>query len=293
MLLLVRPKHFGFNSQTVSSNVFQQTPLDDIIIHERALKEFDAFIELLQLHQIEHIVFEDTDLPMKPDAIFPNNWFSVNDKRQVVLYPMLAANRRAERRQDIIEALIRRYAQHQVIDLTVFENEGKYLEGTGSMVLDKKLKYAYVCRSQRSNESVLDVFCEQCGYEKVIFDACTSKGAEIYHTNVMMSIGIDVCVIAAELIRDETQRKMVLEHLEQFYQLVLLTEEQVMHYCGNILFVKNQSGKGFWLMSTNAFQTFSNEQKRILEKEGTLLAAQVDTIEQCGGGSVRCMLAEL
>ncbi len=292
MLLLIRPKHFGFNAQTAGSNVFQQALADDAAIQERALREFDALVELLQMHDIAHTVFEDTDLPVKPDAIFPNNWLSTHEDGKMVLYPMLAQNRRAERRADIIDAL-RKEGYECVVDLSHYENESRFLEGTGSMVLDRKLRYAYMCRSERSNEEVLDVFCAECNYEKIVFGASTASGAQIYHTNVLMSIGRDVCVLAAELIRDEEERKNLLFHLEQFYQPVLLTEEQVMQFAGNMFYVKNKHDEHFWLMSTRALGSLTAEQRRILESDGMLLAAQVDTIEQCGGGSVRCMVAEV
>jgi hypothetical protein len=261
-------------------------------IQEMALREFDALIELLHLHDIEHIVFDDTDEPLKPDAVFPNNWFSTHEDGTVVLYPMLAQNRRAERRADIIDAL-RIEGYRRVVDLSSYENENQFLEGTGSIVLDRKLRYAYMCHSERSSEEVLDAFCAKCNYEKIVFGASTAAGAQIYHTNVLMSIGRDVCVLAAELIRDEEERKNLLFHLEQFYQLVLLTEEQVMQFAGNMLYVTNKHGEAYWLMSTTAFGSLSAEQRKILESDGILLAAQIDTIEQYGGGSVRCMLAEI
>jgi hypothetical protein len=292
MLLLIRPKHFGFNAQTAGSNVFQQALADDAAIQEHALREFDALVELLQMHDIAHTVFEDTDLPVKPDAVFPNNWFSTHEDGTLVLYPMLAQNRRAERRADILDAL-RKEGYERVVDLSSYENENRFLEGTGSIVPDRKLRYAYMCRSERSNEEVLVVFCEKLGYEKMVFTASTSAGAQIYHTNVLMSIGRDVCVLAAEMIRDEEERKNLLFHLEQYYQLVLLTEEQVMRFAGNMFYVENKHGEAYWLMSTTAFSSLSAEQRKILESDGVLLAAQVDTIEQCGGGSVRCMVAEL
>jgi hypothetical protein len=205
---------------------------------------------------------------------------------------MLAQNRRAERRADIIDAL-RIEGYRRVVDLSSYENENQFLEGTGSIVLDRKLRYAYMCHSERSSEEVLDAFCAKCNYEKIVFGASTAAGAQIYHTNVLMSIGRDVCVLAAELIRDEEERKNLLFHLEQFYQLVLLTEEQVMQFAGNMLYVTNKHGEAYWLMSTTAFGSLSAEQRKILESDGILLAAQIDTIEQYGGGSVRCMLAEI
>lgn len=293
MLLLIRPAHFAFNQETAASNAFQQALHDDTPIQEKALREFDALVELLQMHDIAHVVFEDTQLPVKPDALFPNNWFSTHENGKLVLYPMLAPNRRAERRQDIIETLMRTHAYTQVLDLSSFENEGKYLEGTGSLVLDRKLRYAYMCRSPRSNEEVLDVFCREMHYEKMVFHATMQNGAEIYHTNVLMSIGRDVCVLAAELIRDEAERKTLLEHLEQYYQLVLLSEAQVMEFAGNMFYVHDKAGKAYWLMSTRALASLNEAQKNVLQQDGAMLASQIDTIEQCGGGSVRCMLAEV
>jgi hypothetical protein len=292
MLLLIRPKHFGFNTQTAGSNVFQQALADDRTVQEHALREFDALVELLHMHDIPHIVYQDSDLPVKPDAVFPNNWFSTHEDGTLVLYPMMAANRRAERRADIINAL---HAQgyDEVIDLSAYEQEGKYLEGTGSIVLDRKLRYAYMCLSERSNEQVLDDFCKRLGYEKVVFRASTSLGTQIYHTNVLMSIGRDVCVLAAELIRDEEERKFMMDHLEQYYRLVLLSEAQVMQFAGNMFYVANKHGESYWLMSTTAFNALNAEQRNILQSDGRLLATQIDTIEQCGGGSVRCMLAEV
>lgn len=293
MLLLIRPAHFAFNMETVASNAFQQSSQDAENLHQKALKEFDALVDLLKINQIEHIVFEDTALPWKPDAIFPNNWFSTHEDGTIVLYPMLAANRRTERRKDIIDSLMNHYGYNRLIDLTYWEQEEKYLEGTGSLVLDRKLKYAYMCRSARSHKEVMDVFCKETGYEQFVFSATTKSGHEIYHTNVLMSIGSDVCVLAAEMIRNEDERKNLLAHLEQYYQLVLLTEEQVMEFAGNMLYVCNKQNKRYWLMSVRAQNTLTAEQKKILEQDGEILSTAIESIENNGGGSVRCMLAEL
>ncbi|MFN5842202.1 MAG: citrulline utilization hydrolase CtlX [Bacteroidota bacterium] len=292
MLLLIRPKHFGFNAQTAGSNVFQQALADDAAIQERALREFDALIELLHLHDIEHIVFDDTDEPLKHDAVFPNNWFSTDYNGQLILYPMLAPNRRTERRKDIITYLNQTGYLHTT-DLTTYENKNMFLEGTGSLILDRTLRYAYMCRSQRSHEALLDEFCTRLGYEKMVFDARTPRGEEIYHTNVMMSIGHEVCIIGDTLIPDESERIHLLEHLDLYYHLVQVDEDQIRQFAANTLFVTNQHGQGYWLMSTTAMKSYSPQQIKVLENDGTILATQIDTIEKYGGGSLRCMLAEL
>lgn len=289
-LLMIRPLRFRFNQQTAATNIFQNEKTADEKI---AMSEFNNFVSLLRKNEIEVLQFEEEENTDTPDCVFPNNWFLTLEKN-IFLFPMLAANRRLERRTDIINALQEKF-QFSIYDelLLSFENKEKYLEGTGALVLDRKNKIAYCNISSRCNEEVIDKFCATTGFTAVKFSAHTPDGSEIYHTNVLMSVGNSVAVICDEWIRSVTELEAVLNSLKKNHTVISLSSQQVFAFAGNMLLVKNKSGKYFWVMSSRAFNSLNENQKAILESDGKIIHADINTIESLGGGSARCMLAEI
>ncbi|NCD15076.1 MAG: amidinotransferase, partial [Bacteroidia bacterium] len=208
-LLMVRPARFAFNEETAQNNYFQQ-PSGSESVAEKALEEFDTFVRLLRANDVDVTVVQDSPEPWTPDSIFPNNWFSSHLTGELVLYPMFAPNRRQERKREVLELLRRKMNHRKVVDLTPWEEEGEFLEGTGSMIFDRDRGVAYCCRSPRTSEKVLAEFCSRMNYDALLFDAVDAQGNAIYHTNVMMEVGTQVAVICLEAIRDEgEQRKVV------------------------------------------------------------------------------------
>ncbi|MFI5134211.1 MAG: citrulline utilization hydrolase CtlX [Chitinophagales bacterium] len=292
-LLMIRPARFGFNAETAASNAFQQKSLlDKNEIQRVALEEFDVLVKKLRSKKIYVIVLQDDGKSETPDAVFPNNWISFQEKK-IILYPMMAASRRPERKQSWIHFLKHAVIAEEVIDFSSEENHGKFLEGTGSIVLDHKSRIAFANLSSRTNENLLKDWCMKTKFEMVVFRASTKDGREIYHTNVMMAIGERVAVICSEVIRDSAEKKAVLKKLSHNRRVVEITEEQMHHFCGNLLLVKNREGKNFWVMSESAFNSFTEEQKQILRSDGELLFCNLKMIETVGGGSARCMMAEI
>ena len=288
-VLMIRPSRFRFNQQTASTNIFQSENSAD---ENSAMKEFDDFVSMLRENEIEVLLFNENINADTPDCMFPNNWLSTINKN-LFLFPMLAANRRTERRDDIVESLTDKFQLKINSDFIPFEKEMKYLEGTGSLVLDRKNKIAYCNLSSRSNEEVLDKFCKASEYSSIKFTAATPENKEVYHTNVIMSIGNSVAVICDEWIRNETERKNVLQSLAEKHTVIHLTSEQVFSFAGNMLLLKNKSGKCFWVMSSQAFNSLTENQKTKLESDGKIIHSPINTIESLGGGSARCMLAEI
>jgi hypothetical protein len=292
-LLMVRPLRFGFNSETAGSNVFQHSSARRVSeIQAKALKEFDDLVKLLRFNQIYVIVLEDDGTQDTPDSIFPNNWISFHGGN-MVLYPMMAESRRRERRSNWIQWLKQCSGSKEIIDWAKEELNGKFLEGTGSMVLDRANKIAFANISSRTNEELFLGWCDTFEFEPLIFHASTKNINEIYHTNVLMAIGKRTAVLCSEVIRNETERRAVLEKLSAHHQLIEITEEQMTHFCGNLLLVKNREGKNFWVMSAQAFQHFSRMQMELLQSDGEFLFSDLETIESIGGGSARCMMAEV
>ncbi|PLK45100.1 citrulline utilization hydrolase CtlX [Emticicia sp. TH156] len=297
-ILMIRPVNFAFNLQTAESNAFQDTDaqaLDLALTQENALKEFDAMVSRLRAIGVNVIVYEDTPTPYTPDSIFPNNWVSFHHSGKVCLYPMQAENRRLERRTDIIDDLSAKYHVETIIDLTNFEQEGKFLEGTGSLVLDRMHRIAYACISPRTNEEVLAAWEKQMnGYKIVKFGAVDANDKEIYHTNVMMCIGDSFAVICLQAIKDLDERLMVKESLESTGKNVIeITLEQMNAFAGNMLFVLNQKEHRFLVMSTKACESLTQAQKYQLSEYADILDFDLNIIETCGGGSARCMMAEV
>lgn len=300
-ILMIRPIKFGYNAETAENNLYQkkletQSPAE---IQQEALQEFNQFVDILKAAGVNVITIDDTVEPTKPDSIFPNNWISTHDDSTVVTYPMWAVSRRLERREDIIDMLKSMgYQVGRRLDYSSFEAQEQYLEGTGSMILDREHQIAYACVSPRTHRDLFAAFCKEFGFRPVIFTASqtTAEGSlsEIYHTNVMMSVGEDMAILCDEAIRDAQEREMVIRTLEETgKEIVHITEAQCNHFAGNMLQVKSQSGQKLLVMSEQAYRSLTEEQIRQIEKHTDILYSPLTTIETCGGGSARCMMAEI
>jgi hypothetical protein len=296
-VLMIRPVRFQSNPNTADSNKFQgktgATPDEQ---QAAAAVEFEGIAAALTRHGIRVICFDDTPEPHTPDAIFPNNWVSFHADGTVVLYPMLAVNRRTERRPDIIDALADRHGfeVRQIIDLSQHESDGHFLEGTGSMVLDRSNRIAYACLSPRTHLDVLGDFAQRMDYEVVAFDAVDRDGAAIYHTNVLMNVGKSLAVICDEAIPDTGQRDAILKSLTASgHEVVSLTMHQLEAFAGNMLELKTPAGDSLIAMSEQARRSLADKQLATIEKHATIVSAPIDNIENSAGGSVRCMLAEI
>ncbi len=298
-LMMIRPAAFSKNKETAINNYFQvDTELKVDEVQKRVVQEFNDFVQKLREASIDVYVFEDTKEPVTPDSIFPNNWVSFHQNGSVILYPMFANNRRLERRLDLIDNLTDHFEVTRVFEnLLSFESQQKFLEGTGSLVLDRVNKIAYACYSSRTKHEVILAFEKLTAYTVIKFKAYQShKGRRlpIYHTNVMMSIGDHFVLICAEAIDDLNERERVIDSLRyQSKEIILIYEDQLNDFVGNILQVKSKDNGFFLVMSTRAFQSLNAQQKVQLEKYGTLLHSDLTTIEMLGGGSARCMIAEI
>jgi hypothetical protein len=292
-LLMVRPSRFAFNKETAENNYFQQ-PSGSESVSEKALEEFDAFVRLLRANDVDLTVVQDSPEPWTPDSIFPNNWFSSHISGELVLYPMFAPNRRQERKREVLELLRRTMNHRKVIDLTSWEKEGEFLEGTGSMVFDRDRLVAYCCRSPRTSEKVLAAFCSQMNYDALLFDAVDASGNAIYHTNVMMEVGTQLAVICLEAIQNEEERRKVVSRLTAAGKIIVeITLDQVSRFAGNMLEIKSRSGQPLMVMSTSARSALTPDQERVISTFTRIISTDLGTIEANGGGSARCMLAEI
>jgi hypothetical protein len=293
-ILMIRPVNFGFNEETAASNAFQNPNAEKNGVQEKALKEFDGIVAALRDKGVDVTVVNDTSQPYTPDSIFPNNWVSFHSDGGVFLYPMQAENRRLERREDIITDLEEKFKVAHVIDLSRFEHEHRFLEGTGSMVLDRDNKIAYACLSPRTDKDVLNYFCEQSGYQPISFEAVDNKGKAIYHTNVLMCVGSRFTVICLDSIPNPHERITITELFKSSHkEIIEITFEQMNQFAGNMLEVKNKNGDTLIVMSQNAYNALSEVQVSALQKYGKLVYADINTIETNGGGSARCMMAEV
>jgi hypothetical protein len=289
-LLMVRPACFGFNEETAANNYFQKRSSQNGV-NELVLQEFDAMVELLRSHRIEVLQIEDTKDIARPDAIFPNNWFSCNE--HITLFPMFAPNRRAERRFEIIDEIKKLTGMSSINDMSFYEDKGLFLEGTGSMVCDHRDKIIYACLSERTNELLLNKYAALHGYTTCKFTATDSQGRNIYHTNVMMCIGDRFAVVCIEAIRKQDQVKVIKTLERTGHTVIPIVFDQMQCFAGNMLQVKNNAGEVFLLMSSTAFSALENSQVKTLETFAKFIVADVPTIETAGGGSVRCMVAEI
>jgi hypothetical protein len=296
-VLMIRPERFESNPLTAASNRFQgRTQAAPENQQHAAQREFDSLVVALRDNDVDVIVIDDTHEPHTPDSIFPNNWVSFHADGSVVLYPMEAENRRTERRMDIIEKLDSElgYAVREVIDLSHHEQSGHYLEGTGSMVLDRVNRVAYACLSTRTQLDALGDFAQRMGYDVVAFDAVDRDGVAIYHTNVLMNIGEELAVICDESIPREEQRAAVLQRLtDTGHEIISLSYDQLDAFAGNMLELRKKNGERLTAMSQQAFDSLTDGQLGRLQKNGKILSVAIDAIEAAGGGSVRCMLAEV
>ena len=294
---MIRPARFETNPLTAESNRFQgKSDASPEAQQAAALREFDGLVDALRDAGIDVVVVEDTPEPHTPDSIFPNNWISLHADGRIVLYPMEAANRRTERRTDIIDHLNNNLGLlvTEVVDLTGHEDAGHYLEGTGSMVLDRANRIAYACLSSRTHLDPLGDFAQRMNYEVVAFDAVDSDGIPIYHTNVLMNIGEQLAVICDAAIRRQDQRKAVLGRLQDTgHDVIRLSYAQLEAFAGNMLELRNEQGQRIVAMSQQAFDSLNEEQLGKLRANGRIVSTPIDTIEKSAGGSVRCMLAEV
>jgi hypothetical protein len=295
-VLMIEPAAFGFNAETAQNNYFQINS-ENAETQTKALQEFKNFVEKLRSKGINVITVKDTLEPHTPDSIFPNNWISMHSDGTVVLYPMCAVNRRWERRSDILEMLQEKFQVKEIVDLSASENEGKFLEGTGSMILDHDYKIAYGSVSLRLDEKLFRDFCKKFGFTPVVFHSYQTANNErlpIYHTNVMMCVADKFVVICLDCIDDETERVNVVNAIvNSGKEIVEISENQMQQFAGNMLQIQNAEGKKFLVMSQSAYQSLTEEQISTIEKYSEIIYSDLETIETNGGGSARCMLAEV
>jgi len=292
---MVRPAAFGFNEETAANNYFQFNPdIRKEELQQKALAEFDSMVQLLRSHDINVFVIEDTKEPPKPDAIFPNNWLSTSPNEILSVFPMYALNRRIEKRNEILEQIAKEFIIRDMQDWSEYEAEGRYLEGTGSMVIDHDNKMIYACMSERTSLSVLEKYAGANGYLAIVFLAIDKNRMPVYHTNVVMTLGEGFCVLCEDAIEEEWELIAVRQLLESTnHTIIAITLDQMHSFAGNMLQVKNNKGEKYLILSQTAFNSLRKEQKEMLEAYSTLLAVAVPTIEKVEGGSVRCMMVEI
>ncbi len=292
-LLMIKPVRFDFNAETAVNNSFQQAS-DDKAVAEKATLEFEQFVTILTHAGIDVTVVNDTAEPHTPDSVFPNNWISFHSDGSVFLYPMFATNRRQERKPHVLAAIREKFAVNNTIDLTGYEEQQLFLEGTGSMVLDRTNKIAYACLSPRTAIEVLNEWATKAGYDTVAFISVDSSGSPIYHTNVMMCVADRYAVICLDSIPDQSERNLVEQQLSGTGKdIITISFEQMNQFAGNMLQVQNKEGKPYLVMSSQAFQSLTADQVSRIEAYNPILRSDIKTIETNGGGSARCMMAEV
>ena len=297
-ILMIRPVNFGYNEETAKDNHYQNKDSIFKDANERAQREFDDMVLNLRQNGISVHVFQDDENEYTPDSIFPNNWISFHKNGDVGLYPMYAENRRLERRPEILEFLENKgFAISNIIDYSGAEAENKFLEGTGSMILDRENRLAYCSISNRSNEDLFIEFCEDFEFTPVIFNSFQTVGKKrlpIYHTNVMMCIATDYAIVCLDSIDDKKQRKNVSNFInDSGKKLIEISENQVGSFAGNMLELTNDNGNSVLVMSKSAVDSLNENQKNTIRKYSRIVSCDLNTIEVCGGGSARCMMAEI
>ncbi len=294
IVLMVKPTHFGFDPETAQSNTFQkQLHVSNQQIAEQVEREFNGVVHGLRFHQIEVIAAGDDNTIPAPSAVFPNNWISTWPNGQIYLYPMAQASRRHERSSAVVDILKHNFKVNGVTDLSDNENRGIFLESTGSIIFDHQHRLAYCCLSPRSNKQLFEAHAQSLGYRPISFHA-ESRGAAIYHTNVMMGIQSSTAVICASAITSDNERTAVTEVIKSSgHTLVDISKTQMLSFCGNILELHNPVGERFLVMSQSAFNVYTPNQRAILAQDKQILAFAIPTLETLGGGSIRCMLAEV
>ncbi len=291
---MIRPVDFGFNQQTAESNSFQQNAETGKSgsIQAKALEEFDGFVDKLKACGIEVVIYDDTASPHTPDSIFPNNWISFHSNNELVIYPMLAENRRQERRDDILAD----FKQNDtiIIDLSKFESKKMFLEGTGSIVFDYEHMIAYANSSPRTDKLLFEQITKQLGFESILFKAVDKNGHDIYHTNVLMGIGSGFVILCKECITEKKDLDKLIDSLTfTKHEIIPISIEQMNSFAGNIYQLYNSKGESFIVMSEQAFKSLDESQIKKLEQYGSILHSPLYTIEQYGGGSARCMIADI
>lgn len=294
-ILLVKPASFGFNTETAASNSFQQIiGLQTEAIQQKVNAEFVDFVQILTSKGVNVLVVEDSITPSKPDAIFPNNWASYHADGTIILYPMCAPNRRAEKRADIIEAIRQQFKVSNIIDLSEYEKEDRFLEGTGSIIFDHVNKFAYACISPRTDKLLFEELSQILNYLPVSFNAFDKQGKAIYHTNVMMCIAEKFAVICLESICNEAEKTIVTNSLVQTgHQIIDISFNQMNQFAGNMLALKSNTGKDLLALSKSAFDSLTPIQQSIIAQYCEMVPMAIPTIESIGGGSARCMIAEI
>ncbi len=293
-VLMIRPSSFGFNVETAENNTFQNKPeeLASNSIAQTARAEFDNFVEVLRREGVDVVVVEDTESPSKPDAVFPNNWISFHTAGTIVTYPMFSVLRRQERRDDLIKEMAAFYDIQHHVHFESFEKTNQFLEGTGSLVLDRAHKICYACISGRTDPDLLQEWCQRMGYISHSFHA-ESNGKPIYHTNVMMAIASHVAVVCLECLPILEEREALKARLAEKHAVVEITHDQVQQFAGNMLALKNRKGEELMVMSERAYQSLTTKQKYEIGTYCRIVSAPIQTIEDIGGGSARCMIAEI
>ena len=298
-IIMIRPKHFDFNKETASNNYFQKEDksISKNEIRNKAVNEFESLTTLIESRGMEVIVFDDRDDVITTDSVFPNNWVSFHENGNVFIYPMFSKNRRKEKRLDILEELNKKgYLINKTVDLSKYEIENRFLEGTGSMVLDRENKICYAAISERTDIDILSEFCSKNKYEKIAFRSYQTVGnkrKEIYHTNVIMCVADKYSIVCLESIDDIKEKKKVINKLEATNKKIIeITESQCNNFAGNMLQLKNNKNEKFLIMSRSAYDSLSEDQIRTIRTYNEIIYSDIKTIEKLGGGSARCMIAE-
>jgi hypothetical protein len=292
-ILMIRPSRFDFNKETAVNNSFQINS-GDSSVPEKALQEFDQLVIQLRANHIDVTVVQDTIEPYTPDSIFPNNWISFHSDGTICLYPMFAENRRKERKPSVLYQISSKFKITNTVDFTEQEERGRFLEGTGSMVLDREHKIAYACLSVRTDENVLQQFCDEMGYTPIVFEALDGEGYPIYHTNVMMCVGDQYAIICLDSIPHETERENLIQSLVGTGKIIVsISINQMNQFAGNMLQVENTLGTKYLVMSSQAFNSLTEDQTIQINRFNEIIHSDISTIEKNGGGSARCMIAEV
>ena len=296
-LLMVRPANFSSNKETIETNKFQNDITPDLKnnIQAQALSEFDKMVKLLRDHEISVIDIDDIKELENTDAVFPNNWVSFHQDNTVVLYPMMARSRRTEKRYDILEYLTKyqSFKIDRVIDMSYLEEENLFLEGTGSMIFDRVNKTVFACKSSRTSLEALEIFCRDMGYNPIVFEAIIDN-YPIYHTNVMMSLGKKTAFLCSESIKDEADNLLIKNYFKDLEKNIIeISPQQMNNFAGNVIEVENTKGVSHIIMSEKAYQALDHKQLDSINSASNIIAIPLETIERYGGGSARCMVAEI
>lgn len=292
-VIMIRPASFGSNPETMGSNAFQhKQDVSNDRVQTLAIQEFDNMVDVLNVNDIRTLVIPDTATPLKPDAIFPNNWLSMQPDGRVITYPMLALNRRLERRADVLDIVKQNFVVEEILDFSEFENQGEIVEGTGSLIFDHVNNIAYAAKSPRTSEHLARTICSQLGYKLIVFDATDEQGKPIYHTNVMMAIATNFAIVCLDSIQNEMDVDLVLDSFEKTnHQVISISFDQMNSFAGNVLEVLNSNDERMLVISETAITSLLPGQLDAITKFVDIVSIAIPTIEKYSGGSVRCMMA--